>query len=440
MGTSMKSLLCSILAFNLLSIFSLEANANSVITVIDNINHRRISLEYLIRDEEELLSLSDIAKVFKTLSQWNPITKKIVLIKGSDFITFNIGSALVQINNKTVLMDRPAELITGRVFIPVKFVKDNFPQLFNVIVSWDKKNKKLTIDNKEFTPPVSLTNKPTIEEYFPLSSTHPKSQEEVPKHSPKASLIVPNSITEKFKIKTIIIDPGHGGKDPGAIGNNGILEKNVVLDIGKRLVHFLRNKLPGVKILLTRDGDYFVPLRERTGFANYKKADLFISIHANAAFSEYASGFEVYYLSPDASAWDERARALAAIENKVLDLEEEKTHVNARGEIDYTKIILGGLAQQEFINESIELAGIIQNTVCRRLQLGNRKIKSAFFWVIKDAMMPAVLIETGFISNPYEAEKLNSDEFKDKMAEAICDAVVEYKTLYEKKLEVNNED
>lgn len=425
-----------ILVLILLTLFSLETNANSIITVIDNIHHRKVSLEYIPKEGEELLSLSDIAKVFKIFSQWNPITKKIILTKGNDSITFNIGSALVQINNQTVLMSRPAELITGRVFIPVKFIKDKFPQTFNVIVSWDKQNKKLTIDNKEFSPPVSLTNTPTIAEYFPLSST---GIEEVDKKEPQVStktpIIISGSITEKFKIKTIIIDPGHGGKDPGA-SRQGILEKDVVLEMAKRLALLLINNIKDVKVLLTRDGDYFVPLRERTGFANYKKGDLFISIHANAAFSSYATGFEVYYLSPDASASDERARAMAAIENKVLDLKEEKVHTQ---EIDYTQLILGGLAQQEFIDESIELAGIIQHTVCERLRLEDRGIKSAFFWVIKDAMMPAVLIETGFISNPYEAEKLNTQTFKDEMAQAICDGIIEYKTLYEKKLEVRGE-
>jgi len=428
----MRLVICSISV--LITIFSLEARANQIITVIDNVQHRRISLEYITKDDEELLSLPDIAKVFKAFSQWNPISKKITLTKDKNSITFNIGSALVQINNQTILMDMPAELVTGRVFIPVKFVKERFPQAFDVIVSWDKKNKKLTIDNKGFTPPVSLSNQPTIAEYFPLSST--RSAEEPKKELPmktKRHAIISGTFTDKFKIKTIIIDPGHGGHDPGAIGN-GILEKNVVLDMAKRLAQLLKNKLPDVAIILTRDGDYFVPLRERTGFANYKKANLFISIHANAAYSKEAVGFEVYYLSPDASASDETARALAVIENKVLDLEEVKT---SKEEMDYTQIILGGLAQQEFIDESIELSGIIQNTVCSRLHLENRGIKSAFFWVIKDAMMPAVLIETGFISNPYEAQKLNSEDYKNEMAQAICDAIVEYKSLYEKKLEVN---
>lgn len=430
----MRLLICSILALNLLSIFSSKVDAQ-IINVIDNVNQRKIVLEYLTKSDEELLPLSDVAKVFKAFSQWNPITKKIILTKGNDSITFNIGSSVVEINNQTVLMDMPAELITGRVFIPVKFVKEKFPQAFGVIVSWDKKNKKLTIDNKEVSPPIALSNQPTISEYFPLSSTGSEEAKKKLQPVAKPSGILSKTTTDKFKIKTIIIDAGHGGHDPGATGN-GIFEKDVVLDIAKKLAKLLTDELKDVQIILTRDADYFVPLRERTGFANYKKGDVFISIHANAAFSKYANGFEVYYLSPDASASDEEARALSVIENKVLDMEVKKS---AKGEINYTQLILGGLAQQEFIGESVELAGIIQNTVCEKLQIENRGIKSAFFWVLKDVMMPAVLIETGFISNPYESQKLNSQDFKNNIARAICNAVCEYKSLYEKKLEVNNE-
>lgn len=435
-----KLLLCLILLLSLLTIFPLKSNGiSSVITIIDNVYHRKISLDYITKNDKELLSLSDIAKVFKAFSQWNPIARKVTLTKGKNSITFNIGNAFVQVNDRTVVMDTPAELITGRVFIPVKFIKDVFPQVFGVVISWDRTNKKLTIDNEEVNPPISLTNKSTIEEYFPLSSTRPTKPEKVRSQLETKPLVISDNILEKFKIKTIIIDPGHGGKDPGAVGKHGLLEKDIVLDMAKRIAELLRRRLPGVEVLLTRDGDYFVPLRERTGFANYKKGDLFISIHANAAFSKEASGFEVYYLSPDASASDERARALSVIENKVLDMEKERLPTGG-GRTDYTQLILGGLAQQEFINESIELAGIIQNIVCRQLQLENRGIKSAFFWVLKDAMMPAVLVETGFISNPDEAKRLNSSDFKDQMAHAICEAIIEYKSLYEKKLRVNHED
>jgi N-acetylmuramoyl-L-alanine amidase len=203
------------------------------------------------------------------------------------------------------------------------------------------------------------------------------------------------------------------------------LEKNVVLDIAKKLRFALNRALPDVSILLTRDNDYFVPLRERTKFANYKKADMFISIHSNAAFSRNARGFEVFYLSTEAS--DDVARAIAAAENEVISLERDNDTEN----IDMVKLILGDIAQQEFIEESIELAGLVQTIVCDELNITNRGLKSAFFWVLKDAMMPAILIEIGFLSNPFEENMLRSHRFRNDVVSAICDAIVAYKNMYD---------
>lgn len=246
---------------------------------------------------------------------------------------------------------------------------------------------------------------------------------------PKRNKLVLSISLDRFRIKTIVIDPGHGGKDAGAIGKGGLLEKDVTLDIARRLASELKRSLQDVNILMTREDDYFIPLRQRTAFANQNKADLFISIHANSAYSRQASGFEVYHLSLVAS--DSRARAIAAAENEVLDMEADNQN---RKRIDPVSLILGDLAQNEFINESAALAGWIQAGIDRELGLDKRGIKGAFFWVLKDAMMPAVLIETAFISNPIEEEKLKSEGFKNRIATAIAASIIKYKTTYEEEL------
>ncbi|MEK7275433.1 MAG: N-acetylmuramoyl-L-alanine amidase, partial [Candidatus Desantisbacteria bacterium] len=237
-----------------------------------------------------------------------------------------------------------------------------------------------------------------------------------------------NSPPDNVRIRTIVIDPGHGGKDSGAIGKTGLLEKNVVLDISKRLRFALQRALPNVNILLTRDNDYFIPLRERTRFSNYKNADMFISIHSNASYASKAHGFEVFCLSTEAS--DDASRALAAAENEVISLEKETGSNN----IDMIKLILGDIAQQEFIDESMELAASVQSIVCKNMGLVSRGAKSAFFWVLRDAMMPAVLIEVGFLTNPFEESRLRSEEFRDNLVSSICDAIVVYKSKYEGKM------
>ncbi|MBU1261464.1 N-acetylmuramoyl-L-alanine amidase [bacterium] len=225
----------------------------------------------------------------------------------------------------------------------------------------------------------------------------------------------------RFGIKKIVIDAGHGGKDPGACGKT-LKEKDVVLQMAKRLKEKIEEK-SGIEVILTRDDDYYVPLPERTALANYKKADLFVSIHANAAFSKGATGFEVFHLSARAS--NREAEALAELENKAIKLDGKE------GVKDYTQQILADMAQQGFIKESIELASIIQKEVVSRLDMKARGVKSANFYVLRDALMPAVLVETGFLSNGYEESRLKDEKFLEGMTDSLCDAILKYKESYE---------
>ncbi|MEK7813050.1 MAG: N-acetylmuramoyl-L-alanine amidase, partial [Candidatus Desantisbacteria bacterium] len=352
-------------------------------------------------------------------------------------------------------------LITGRIFIPLNFIVHNFPNLFNLLIRWDKDDKRLIIDSKEtyvssmeeelnrrFPPsanqPVRDAGSTTIssmkltnriyEEQVKSSLQEKSSNLEIAANIGQAANIsdsfalAQNSPPDNVRIRTIVIDPGHGGKDSGAIGKTGLLEKNVVLDISKRLRFALQRAMPNINILLTRDNDYFIPLRERTRFANYKNADMFISIHSNASYASKAHGFEVFCLSTEAS--DDASRALAAAENEVISLEKETGSNN----IDMIKLILGDIAQQEFIDESMELAASVQSIVCKNMGMVSRGAKSAFFWVLRDAMMPAVLIEVGFLTNPFEESRLRSEEFRDNLVSSICDAIVVYKSKYEGKM------
>lgn len=189
---------------------------------------------------------------------------------------------------------------------------------------------------------------------------------------------------EKSGIKTVIIDPGHGGHDTGSRGAQGLLEKDVTLDIAKRLQQEIEGRLSDVVVFLSRDGDYFIPIDERVGFANHKKGDLFIGIHTNASSSQDATGFEVYHFSSN----------------------------------------LGSI-QQEFIDEGIKLAGLIQKKVTDRLKTHNRGIRGAPFRILEYLMMPGIVIETAFITNPSGENNLKSERFKTNLVSAICDAISE---------------
>ncbi|MDD5259567.1 MAG: N-acetylmuramoyl-L-alanine amidase [bacterium] len=220
------------------------------------------------------------------------------------------------------------------------------------------------------------------------------------------------------KIKTIVIDPGHGGRDPGAIGQYGTKEKDVNLKIAFNVAQLLHEKT-NLQVLLTRKEDEFIPLAERTQIANDKKADLFVSIHCNSGLDRKASGFEIYFLSERAT--DMEAEAVANIENSVIDLE-EKSEVT-----DKLKAILWSLTLNEFVNDSSELCSLVVNRVNEMdVDLLNRGVKQAGFYVLRGAKMPAILVECAFLSNKREERLLRKSAFLDKISKTIYQGIMDY--------------
>ena len=236
-----------------------------------------------------------------------------------------------------------------------------------------------------------------------------------------------NKLRKKWLIDTIVIDAGHGGKDPGAIGHN-IQEKNITLDIAKKLGSLLTRNL-GVNVIYTREEDVFIPLWKRTKIANSAEGKLFISIHANSASkSPRTKGYETYLLRPGKS---DKAIEVVSRENSVIDLEQDEHKYT-----DFTNenYILASMAQNSFMKESEELAALIQKSLNNSLKntTKNRGVKQAGFHVLVGATMPNVLIEVGFLSNKTEAQKLNKSYYRRQIAEAVYNAIKEFKLTYEK--------
>ena len=220
--------------------------------------------------------------------------------------------------------------------------------------------------------------------------------------------------------KIIVIDPGHGGHDPGAIGPGGTKEKDIALDIAKRLKRILEERY-NLVVYLTRYTDKYLQLKERTEIANRKKADLFISIHANASRSRKARGIETYLLN-----WtnDEEALRVAAREN-AISVERMKKSQTELG------MILTSLQREQKRDESLKLAHYIQRSLVGTLShryrsIYNLGVKQALFYVLVDAEMPSVLVEVGFISNPREEGLLRSKGFRQKTAEALAKGIFRY--------------
>jgi N-acetylmuramoyl-L-alanine amidase len=236
-------------------------------------------------------------------------------------------------------------------------------------------------------------------------------------------------------IHTIVIDPGHGGVETGAIGPGGVQEKDLTLEFARNLAAKLGRL--GVQTLLARTDDTRVELDARAAVANQNKADLFISIHLNSSLGGGAFGTETYFLSPQAS--DPRAARSAAAENSAPGA--AATAPGAAGatgapaaaaaEQQDVDLILWDLAQSHHLAESQRFANMIQAELNETLQIKDRGVKQAPFRVLKGATMPAVLVELGFISNPEEEKKLQDPAYRDQLVEALVRAVARYKASVE---------
>lgn len=222
----------------------------------------------------------------------------------------------------------------------------------------------------------------------------------------------------RWKYDIVVIDPGHGGKDPGAIGPAGTKEKDITLDVGLRLRKELEKR--GVKVVMTREKDVFIPLDERGKIANRIDGKLFISLHCNAAKDQRARGMETYFLSQTKT---DRAMQVAMRENAVIKYEENSAKYK---ELTEENFILLNMAQTGFIQESQDLADIVQQYVPSKIGLKNRGVDQAGFYVLVGASMPAILFEMGFISNREEEKKLRDKDFRAKLAVEIAESVVKF--------------
>ena len=337
----------------------------------------------------QFFSVNDLAKISKSKKFINDQTEKIIFyvdnkkIKVTSDITFIlIEDSLYQLSSK-VIKDK------NEYYLPV----DSF---FNIINSLSK-DLSVTMGSQS----ISFSTKKT--------TLNP---------SKKIDL---RTEKQKWEFKTIVIDAGHGGKDPGAVGYRGTKEKDIALDVAKRLEKKLSKNL-NVKIVMTRDEDIFLRLSERTRIANENNGSLFISIHTNAAEDRRASGFETFLIGPNKN---EAAVRVAARENAVLELE------GISGQkLTNEDLIKATIAQSAFASKSEQFASMVQGEIKKRVQSKDRGVKQAGFYVLMGASMPNVLVELGFISNPSEEKKLRSPQYRDQLATAIYRAVEQYqKTL-----------
>ncbi len=336
----------------------------------------------------------------------------ILFLDGKDYILIN--GKKIEINKKTFYIDNEFYISLGLLISKV------FEQNVKYETKWDYAESVLRIKKpgeayqnidvnelvrsaerqKEKADPNTLQNSPTV--YQVLSSN-----EYIKKAKQK-------------RINLVVVDAGHGGKDPGAVSKNRTKEKDINLAVAKKLTEILKTEY-GRKVIMTREDDTFIPLRERSAIANKNNADMFISIHANAApNAKERRGFEIYILSEIAS--DSEAEEVAQLENAAVSYEENNS--NDLNTILWSMVING------FINESSTfcyfVSSNIDSTFSSYKNYENRGVKQAGFRVLKGAKMPAALVELGYVTHRDDLALLLNEDFQWKMAELIAKSISDY--------------
>jgi N-acetylmuramoyl-L-alanine amidase len=244
---------------------------------------------------------------------------------------------------------------------------------------------------------------------------------------------------EARQLRTVVIDPGHGGHDPGAVVGD-VREKDIVLSVALRLGNKIKNEFPDVAVIYTRSKDVFIPLFERASKAIRNKADIFISIHANYVSTSSVRGTETFTLGLHRS---QENLEVAKKENSVILLEDNySSNYQGFNPKETESYIMFENMQSEYQAQSIALASNIQDEFTRNIGLANRGVKQAGFLVLRQTSMPSVLVEVGFISNASERKFLVSESGKEKISESIFQAFSDYKKMIDQKsrFDITSED
>ena len=329
--------------------------------------------------------LLDVCKANGIEWEWDSVSRKIALKKNGRKVVLMVGSKYYYADERIRKLGSPVEIKNGNICIPLRFVKYTLKRLFV-----QKKAARASTTKRNSEKKTAKTKKPS---------------------------------EKRYRIKKIVIDPGHGGRDPGAVGRTGLKEKDVVLDISKMIKKELEKD--GIDVVITRNSDKFISLDERARISNKNNADLFISIHANASRTRRLRGFEVYFLS---EATDDNARALASAENSVLEYEEGSVGKHTKN----LDAIVWDLKFTENRRESIELAGFICQGISKRIKLKRNKVRSARFYVLKGTEMPGVLVELSYLSNRWDEKNLKKTSYRQKLAKGVAAGIIDYKQEYER--------
>ena len=364
------------------------ASTQGTVKVIDS-NNLLVGKANYIKEQKYYISVNNFSDVLLNKNFTNNDTEKIIIYFGDTKIKITANISFIIINDKPYQLQNNVFQRKDEYYVPLDDFLALLTQHTNTNYSMNYNSMSINLSSVIQNSPIDKTTDLIKEK-------------------------------KKWQFDTIIIDPGHGGKDPGSVGYKGTKEKDIVLDVSKRLARKIQKNLR-VKTILTRDEDVFIRLQDRTKFANTNEGDLFISIHVNSNESKKPYGFETYLLKPGRN---QEAINVALRENSVIELEGNKFE-----QLTDEQLIQATIAQSGFVQYSEKFAALVQEEIDKRVQSRNRGVKQAGFYVLMGASMPNVLIELGYISNPNEEKKLNSSSYRDMLATSIYYAILEYQKI-----------
>ncbi|HTY09381.1 MAG TPA: N-acetylmuramoyl-L-alanine amidase [Candidatus Edwardsbacteria bacterium] len=396
----MKKYLAYILFILAASAATLSA-ADQQLTLIDGTGHGRI-LQTLLFDKEEYLPLTEVVDAWGAQAHWSELEGNADISFPGHSLRFSSDNTFFVCDGKVFNLYNPVRLYNGELWVPLELFRRFLVPQWGASIIWDEPSRKLSLGGVQ--PDQVQT---------PVVRPHSRNG-------------------EARAIRKVVIDPGHGGKDPGALGTKGTQEKDINLDIGLKLKTILEDDY-GLIVVMTRSDDTFIPLKDRTALANKEAADLFISVHCNSAprkkrLLKTMRGFETYFLSV---AKTDDARATAAMENSAVEFEQPQKKV---GDQDEVQFILWDMIQNEYLIESSDLAELIEQSLAGKIAIPARGISQAGFYVLNGAYMPAVLVETAFVSHKDDEKLLKTDAFREKIALGIANGIAAFARKYKRQL------
>jgi len=354
-----------------------------------------------------------------------------MLIVNGAAIQVEQGSRFAKVGDDSYQLAAAVDVRKGELYVPLQLVVEVVPRVATNLV-WDASRFEL----RAFSTPTRNAERRDSEDVRPVARVATRTEsppKAVPNAAPKRGAVTQAGQPRRAR-QLVVVDAGHGGVDPGMrgplYGGPKVVEKDVTLNVAKRVGAALVQR--GIDVKYTRTTDTLIALDDRGRIANEAHADLFVSIHVNAANPNWkdpggARGFETYFLS---EAKTEDARRVEQMENEVVKFETRTSGPSS----DALSFVLNDMAQNEHLREANELADLIQTRLTRVHPGPSRGVKQAGFRVLVTAFMPAVLVEIGFGSNPSDAAFMTDRKHVDEMSAAIADAVVEYLKGYERRV------